>query len=425
MNRIDSILDDEDVRTEYGLGAASPKSLYRTIERLGRNADLVVSHLGRQLTQRYGVTIGRVLMDWTSMYFEDPANGTVVRFGHSRDHRPDRPQVVIGLSVDQESGKPVGLTVIPGNILDVTHFEETFRQLLPLLQEDAMIVFNNEAYSRTNAKLIDDANMGFLTRLRLNASDDSFVRAHQDEWEHVCNDMYVLRAKGNLGRTRFIFLQREQALECPVRVPQEGRARLRRHGQPEERAGQREEAPQEIPHLQRLRGHVPPLPLPAGICQQGSGCGPCREDDDMRSREDFRAPDKSPVDSRTDPVDIQVKERDRDRVPRPEARDRLETGQMHILGCHQGTCADLVPGPVRHVHGQVPIPEAEVHDGGNDGLGTKLVLTYGPHTGTARRGAFQQLRAGHPRVIRSETTCSGAFGISAGGSGPVRITRNS
>ena len=115
------------------------------------------------------------------MYFEAPANGTVVRFGHSRDRRLDRPRVVVGLSVDQESGMPVGLTVMPENILDVTHFEETFRQLLPLLPEDAMIVFDNGAYSHTNAKLIDDADIGFLTRLRLNASNDAFVKAHRDE----------------------------------------------------------------------------------------------------------------------------------------------------------------------------------------------------------------------------------------------------
>lgn len=210
VNRIDSILDDDDVRAEYGLGAASPKSLYRTVERLGKNVDLIVSHLGRQLTSRYGVTLGRVLMDWTSMYFEAPANSTVVRFGHTRDHRPDRPQVVVGLSVDQATGMPVGLTVMPGNILDVTHFEETFRQLLPLLPDDAMIVFDNGAYSRTNAKAIDDAGMGFLTRLQLNASDDAFVKAHQDDWEHVCDDMFVLRTKGNLGRTRFIFLSEDR-----------------------------------------------------------------------------------------------------------------------------------------------------------------------------------------------------------------------
>lgn len=188
-------------------------SVLRTVKRLGRNMDLIVSHLGRQLTSRYEVTLGKVLMDWTSMYFETPAKGTVVRFGHSRDHRHDRPQVVVGLSVDQESGMPAGLTVMSGNTFDVTYFEETFRQMLPLLPEDAMIEFDNGAYSRTNAKTIDDAGMGFLARLQLNASDDAFVKAHQDEWEHVCDDMYVLRTKGNLGRTRFIFLSEDRRSE--------------------------------------------------------------------------------------------------------------------------------------------------------------------------------------------------------------------
>ena len=202
VNRIDDVLRDPDVRAEYGLGAGGSKSLYRTVKRLGRNSDGIVRHLAERLTSRYGVTLDRVLMDWTSMYFEAPANGTVVRFGHSRDHRPDRPQVVVGLSVDQATGMPVGLTVMPGNTLDVTHFEETFRQLLPA---DAMIVFDNGAYSRTNSKMIDDAGMGFVTRLQLNASNDAFVQAHHDEWTHVCDEMWCLVTNGNLGRTRFIF----------------------------------------------------------------------------------------------------------------------------------------------------------------------------------------------------------------------------
>lgn len=64
--------------------------------------------------------LGRVLMDWTSMYFGVPANGTMAGFGHTRDHRPDRPKVVVDMSVNAESGMPVRLTVMPNNILDVT-----------------------------------------------------------------------------------------------------------------------------------------------------------------------------------------------------------------------------------------------------------------------------------------------------------------
>ena len=83
QNRIDAILDSEDVRAEYGLGVGSSKSLYRTVERLGRNSDSIFRYLGEQLISRYGVTRGRVLMDWVPMYFEAPDRGLVVRFLHS------------------------------------------------------------------------------------------------------------------------------------------------------------------------------------------------------------------------------------------------------------------------------------------------------------------------------------------------------
>lgn len=109
-------------------------------------------------------------MDWTSMYFEAPQN-KFVRVGHSRDHRPDRPQVT------------VGLTIMPGNnVVDVVHFRETFAQLRPLLPDDAMIVFDNGAYSRENSALLDREGFGFVTRLQMNASDDALVKSHSKEF---------------------------------------------------------------------------------------------------------------------------------------------------------------------------------------------------------------------------------------------------
>ena len=36
------------------------------------------------------------------------------------------------------------------------------------------------------------------------------MKAHRADWEYVCDDMLVLRTKGNLGRTRFIFLSEDR-----------------------------------------------------------------------------------------------------------------------------------------------------------------------------------------------------------------------
>lgn len=141
---------------------------------------------------------------WTSMYFEAPEN-IFVRSGHSRDLRPDRPQVTVGLSMDRETGMPIGLTVNPGNMTDVTHFDSTFRQALPLLPEVATIVFDNTAYPKDNAKLLDDHGLGFVTRLQLNKSDDAFVLGHKEDRIPLDNDISYLHINGNLGHIRYIF----------------------------------------------------------------------------------------------------------------------------------------------------------------------------------------------------------------------------
>jgi len=145
-----------------------------------------------------------VFVDWTSMYFEAPAN-SVVRFGYSRDHRSDRPQVTVGLSIDKDSGMPIGLTMMPGNVLDVTHFKETFEQIRPLLPDDATIVFDNGAYSRENAAILDKEGFGFVTRLQLNSSDHDYVKEHEDARVHLNDDVSFIQIEGNLKRRRFVF----------------------------------------------------------------------------------------------------------------------------------------------------------------------------------------------------------------------------
>jgi transposase len=120
-----------------------------------------------------------------------------VRVGFSHDHRPDRAQVTVGLSVDKASGMSVGPMIMPGNVVDVTHFRETFQQVRPLLPDDAMIMFDNGAYSGENVALLDEEGYGFVTRLQMNASDDVFVKAHEKEFielSELGEDMSCLAA---------------------------------------------------------------------------------------------------------------------------------------------------------------------------------------------------------------------------------------
>ena len=59
-----------------------------------------------------------VFFDTTSIYFEGAGGDTIGRKGHSKDHRPDLNQMVVGAVIDNK-GKPVCCEMWPGNTADV------------------------------------------------------------------------------------------------------------------------------------------------------------------------------------------------------------------------------------------------------------------------------------------------------------------
>jgi hypothetical protein len=60
-----------------------------------------------------------VFFDTTSIYFEGEGGETLGQHGHSKDHRPDLKQMVVGMILDGE-GNPVCCEMWPGNTTDVT-----------------------------------------------------------------------------------------------------------------------------------------------------------------------------------------------------------------------------------------------------------------------------------------------------------------
>src|ERR1700730_7172631 len=60
-----------------------------------------------------------VFFDTTSLYFEGAGGDTLGQYGHSKDHRPDLHQMVVGAVLDGE-GRPICCELWPGNTADVT-----------------------------------------------------------------------------------------------------------------------------------------------------------------------------------------------------------------------------------------------------------------------------------------------------------------
>lgn len=69
-----------------------------------------------------------VFFDTTSIYFEGEGGQSLGHRGHSKDHRPDLKQMVVGMVLDN-TGNPLCSTMWPGNTTDVTSLTPVVRRL--------------------------------------------------------------------------------------------------------------------------------------------------------------------------------------------------------------------------------------------------------------------------------------------------------
>ena len=69
-----------------------------------------------------------VFFDTTSIYFEGVGGQSIGQRGHSKDHRPDLPQMVVGMVLDN-AGNPLCSTMWPGNTTDVKSLVPVVRRL--------------------------------------------------------------------------------------------------------------------------------------------------------------------------------------------------------------------------------------------------------------------------------------------------------
>jgi len=95
-----------------GLGTVTARELYATLDWLGREQPFIENTLARRHL-RDGALL---LYDVTSTYLEG-RHCELARYGYSRDHRRDRPQLVIGLLCASD-GCPVAVEVFEGNTAD-------------------------------------------------------------------------------------------------------------------------------------------------------------------------------------------------------------------------------------------------------------------------------------------------------------------
>ena len=145
-----------------GLGKVSEREAYDALDWLVDRQERIENGLARRHLQD-GVL---VLYDVSSSYFEGRCC-PLARYGHSRDHRGDRPQIVYGLLCTRE-GLPIAVEVFDGNTADPATLRSQVEKLKDRFAISRLVMVGDRGMI-TSARIRDDlssAGLDWITCLR-------------------------------------------------------------------------------------------------------------------------------------------------------------------------------------------------------------------------------------------------------------------
>ncbi len=166
-----------EVLEHFGLKSFNEKTLFRTLGIVGENYEEIILLLQDVIFSQYDFPHTDLNLDWTSFVLWG-SKAELGAYGYSRDHRPDKKQITVGISQLREPMNiPIGLTIQRGNMNDQTHFSKTFLQVCEKLKQNSLMVFDGGAKSEESTNLVLAHKMKYLSAKKLNSSDDKLIKS--------------------------------------------------------------------------------------------------------------------------------------------------------------------------------------------------------------------------------------------------------
>ena len=137
----------------------------RSLDLLAQLKGPLQRHLFGRLTDLFSLKLRLVFFDLTSSYFVGSHCG-LSRHGYSRDHRPDKKQIVVGLLMTEE-GLPIGHFVFRGHRADKQTLKRVVRCLRREFQvQQCVFVGDRGLISQVNLDMLIEEGFGYLMALR-------------------------------------------------------------------------------------------------------------------------------------------------------------------------------------------------------------------------------------------------------------------
>ena len=138
--------------------------VYRTLDQLIRRKKKIEVGVFRELQRTLGLKADIVFYDLTSTYFEGEGP-ELAEYGKSRDHRPDRKQLVLALALID--GIPVFHEVFPGNTADRATLKHAVERLKKHFDIERIIfVADRGLFSAENLDFLDEKGYEYIVAMK-------------------------------------------------------------------------------------------------------------------------------------------------------------------------------------------------------------------------------------------------------------------
>jgi hypothetical protein len=198
-----------------GLDALTDDACYRAMDWLTEVEAEIAQQVYWATATLLNLEVDLLFFDTTSTYFEtdeaDPPGEGAPRgfrtFGHSKDHRGDLPQVVIGLAVTR-TGIPIRVWTFPGNTADMALIRQVKDDLLAWKLGRVVWVTDRGFASAQNRRYLQRAGGHYISgeKLRSESAEARAALARQGRYHVVAGNLEVKEVVLDEGvmRDRFV-----------------------------------------------------------------------------------------------------------------------------------------------------------------------------------------------------------------------------
>ena len=157
---LDNVYDLEDVEIGY-------QHLLRAMGYLSSFKEQIEDALFLRGRTLFDDSIDLVFFDTTSIYFEGEGPEDLAQYGHSKDHRPDRRQIIVGVVMTKE-GDPICCEYWPGNMSDVKALLRMVEVLKGRFRiRRIILVCDKGMVSQSNLEELGKERIDFIVGVRL------------------------------------------------------------------------------------------------------------------------------------------------------------------------------------------------------------------------------------------------------------------